>query len=289
MAEMTKEKLQQENKQLKKELQAAKNTALATMAINANMGKVINAIEKCYTATDVEKIAELLFNYTNSEKLKCIAVIDTNDDSLYFSYNQAVVTDNEKKLLIKAKDKSRFVDFKDITIINYPQISLLVKNMPVNDQEKYGQIKDMIPLLLGSLNEKIQSLNTATEIYIQSETLTRAFNVIEESLDRIGHSLSDNARGTTLVLSAMLQDLSFTLPSLALEEDQEEFILNKIEHAVYSASDLANASEHITNDFDIILTKLHEFIVEQEALLNSLEPKVAIEVESEVTTGIELF
>ena len=64
-------------------------------------------------------------------------------------------------------------------------------------------------------------------------------------------------------------------------------ILNKIEFAVNAASDLANASDHISADFNLILNKLHEFIVEQEALLNSLEPKG--KAEEELENDIELF
>lgn len=262
-----------ENQQLKAELQAANDTASVVMALNTSLGKVVNLIGKSYSAPDVENITELLFDYASSEELKCIVAVETNEGTMYFSNLQSTVSDKEKELIQKANHSNGFVDFNDISIIAYPYLSVLFKNMPIDNKNKYAPIKKLVPLLLGSFNEKIASLNTANELYLQSETITRAFNSIEESLDRSGGALSDNARGTTLVLSTMLQDLSLTLPGLGLEEDQEEFILNKIECAVNAASELANASEHIATDFNVILNKLHEFIVKQESLLNSLEPK----------------
>jgi len=269
------EQLTLENEQLKAELQTVTNTANDAVALKASMEVVVNIIERSFFAHDAENITKLLFDYTNREGLHCIVSVQTNEGEIYFSSSHLDVSEKEKGFIHKAKNAGKLVELKDIIIVNFPNISVLLNNMPVSEVEKYERIKQLIPMLLSAFNEKISALNTTNEIYLQSEKLVQAFNSIEGSLDRNGSALSDNAKGTTLVLSAMLQDLSMTLPSLALEDDQEEFILNKIENAVNAASELASASEHISNDFEDILKKLHEVVVEQESLLNSLEPKTA--------------
>ena len=56
--------------------------------------------------------------------------------------------DLEAHLLDELKDVGRYYDFGKRSVMNYENVSLLVKNMPIEDERRYGAIKDNIFSLL---------------------------------------------------------------------------------------------------------------------------------------------
>lgn len=67
---------------------------------------------------------------------------------------QSAVCPLEQELLEQHRYAQRFVDVGASTIINYPKVSLLIKNMPVDDSAKFGRYKDLFPHILEITNEK---------------------------------------------------------------------------------------------------------------------------------------
>ena len=67
----------------------------------------------------------------------------------------------ERELLEKHRDANRFVDFGHRTIINYPKVSMLIKNMPLDDAQLYGRYKDLFPHILEVTNAKVQNMEVS--------------------------------------------------------------------------------------------------------------------------------
>jgi len=59
-----------------------------------------------------------------------------------------------------AEPKAQSVDdFGCRTQINYPNLFVLIKNMPLDDMNRYGRVKDLLPAILGVANTKDSLLN----------------------------------------------------------------------------------------------------------------------------------
>ncbi len=68
------------------------------------------------------------------------------------------VPPSENQLVSMLHNEKRFYDFGCRTQINYPNLSVLIKNMPIDDMERYGRIKDILPAMIGTVNNRIISL-----------------------------------------------------------------------------------------------------------------------------------
>ena len=114
----------------------------------------------------------------------------------------------EAELITKIRNKDRFFDFGCRTQINYPNISLLIKNMPLEDPERYGRIKDLFPFILAAYDAKIKNLNIEHVIKEQSFVLNQSFLQIRETISNLARSLAENAQSGHMVLSNMLNELT---------------------------------------------------------------------------------
>jgi hypothetical protein len=178
-------------------------------------------------------------------------------------------------LLSKHRNGSRFVDFGHCTIINYPKVSLLIKNMPVDDSAMYGRYKDLLPHILEATNAKIKDMEVSEEALSQVELIGRVFEELSEQLTGIGghHSIKVNELGDLLQQIEALSDKQLTTKQ---------------------AETLAKLHQHfsfVDDELSIIKFKLSDLTEVRHRLIESLNKIAKPWGEDEVAaqTDIELF
>lgn len=279
--------------QLSIDYEFAYKTAMEAMAGSSELGQVMKFVEQSYGTDDCKSLASTLFSTTDALGLNCVLSIEIKGETLFFSSNE-VVRPLEQQLLQAAKNEKRFHDLGVRTVLNYPHASLLIKNMPVDDANRYGRLKDALPVLLGSLDAKVSSLSAEKMIRAQTEELGSAFDVIKYSFMHLNQLMSEKIKSGNKTMSNVLHDLSFKLPGMGLEEDQEEYILEKVETVMDDSTDLLIAEREMTEIFDSIRGNLHHLVEKQNMLLALLisqkrKEETGTTAEAFVDNGVELF
>lgn len=161
-------------------------------------------------------------------------------------------------------------DFGCRTVINFPNVSILIKNMPIEDMERYGRIKDLFPVVPGALYHKILSLNTKHALQDQSSKLTESNEKIETSLLDLSGSLQENQERTTRVMRSMLEEPGMHLSYLGLEEHQEKYLLNRIEKAITDSMQLVNSANTIKSIFSTVANEMHQITEKQNRIISEM-------------------
>ena len=192
--------------QLSIDYEFAHKTAMEAMASSSELGQVMKFVEQSYTVDECQALASTLFTTTDALGLVCVLSLQMNGESYFFSSNE-VVKPLEQQLLQVAKNETRFHDLGVRTVLNYPNASLLIKNMPVDDPNRYGRLKDALPVLLGALDAKMASLSTENIIRAQTEDLGSAFDVIKYSFLHLNELMSEKIKSGNKTMSSVLHDL----------------------------------------------------------------------------------
>ena len=221
-----------EQARLEKKVEEAEKTAYLAMAGSNEIGIAMQLIEQSFIASNIQELADNLLAYAKSKELNCALLIMQNDTPICATTKGAASPLEADLIELLRAEQDRFHDFGCRTQINYPNVSLLINNMPLDDLEEYSRIKDFFTPILAAYDTKIKTLNINIVIREQSITLNESFRAIKETLQSMGESLHENSKSSLNLLSSMLGELNMALPSMGLEADQEEFILSKIEEAV---------------------------------------------------------
>lgn len=284
-----------EQRELKAKIEEAQKTAFIAMTGSSELGHAMQLIEQSYCATDYAMIAEQFFNYARSMDLNCSILINQNGEKRCYS-SKGVASPLETDLMNLLHGQDRFHDFGCRTQINYTNISLLIKNMPLDNMERYGRIKDLFPNILAAYDAKIRALNIEKVINEQNVALNKSFNAIKETISELAGSLRDNAKNSFVVLNEMLKELDLKLPGMGLEEDQEQFIIGKVENAINSINSISDTGDNISASFQMVIEQLQDLVRQQDELLESSsrlhqeQQQAAIsDNQEEVAMDIELF
>jgi DNA-binding response OmpR family regulator len=254
--------------ELQAQYEIAQETAMIAMTGTSELGMAMQFLERTHSLSSSADLAGALFEVTRNLKLSCCLHIDIDDEDLWFADGETI-RPLEKELVEMSDRGQRFVDFGARTIINYQHLSMLVRNMPVDDMQRYGRTKDLLPLLLSSVDTRLGNLHAEQAMIRQSHELLDAFGRIRSSFYHFARGLIDNQQQSDRLLRDMLQELNQDFLRLGLEEDQEAYVLDRIDSAIEDAIEKIDASEALRNTLLVLLPGLKSIYQQQQEMVDT--------------------
>ncbi|AMK77441.1 MULTISPECIES: response regulator [Methylomonas] len=282
----------QRRQELSLQVEEARKTAFIAISSSSDLGQAINFIEKTHVLSDFDQLAKAFFAVTRSMDLKCTMMIKSRESNLFYSSSHNSVSPMESELIAALAAEKRFFDFDCRTQINYPNISLLIKNMPLGDMERYGRIKDFFPAMLSTADIKIEQIQSQLAVAQQMNETRDAFAVVAGLLETIKSGLESNQKQSIRIMRNMLMELDKNLPRMALDEDQEQYILDRVDRAIEDAHQAISANEKINESFQAVLENLQDLLFKQQQLQALLLTPVVDEAQNDddgYQMDIELF
>ncbi|TVU70860.1 response regulator [Pseudoalteromonas distincta] len=166
---------------LKLDIAKANKTAEIAMTESGDMGRIMRYVGQSYHANNFQSLSEHFFAFFAPLNLDVVVVFWYQGTGVFFS-QQSGVCPLEQELLEQHRQAQRFVDIGSSTIINYPKVSLLIKNMPVDNDALYGRYKDLFPHILEVTNEKVVTMERSESSYEQAAQISTALQDIVKQL-----------------------------------------------------------------------------------------------------------
>ncbi len=285
-------KYNSERKELRQQFELANKIVLTALTGSSELAIAMRFLEKSIAYRSINDLAQGLFECTEQFSLECCAMIVVDSQHVWYSSERSAISPLEKDLIEMCDKQARFLDFGNRTIVNYPGISLLVKNMPLDDMELYGRLRDLLPIILSAVNSKITTIRTEESLTLQSENLISSFKMIHNSLYYLGTTIVNNRTQSTAMMKKLVQELNIDFLGMGLEEDQEEFLLTRIDTAIDKAIDEMDAGKEIREALTFVRSNLNNVVDNQKELYQAFKDSLATEVaeqSSDLDDSVELF
>jgi len=238
------ERLQQT--ELNEKLDQSRQVAMQAMSYSGYLGQVLQFIQNTQDTQSLEHLAPQVLECLSSFGLTGVLQLYTAEGTKNFQ----AVSPLEINVIELARHQGRFFDFDHRTIINHKDFSLLIKNMPVEDAERYGMLKD----LLGNFCNAIEARSSYILSHNVSETRAQALNSVNQALREIDSRFKDVQYANIAAIDNLIDDLEEAMLSLGLTEGQEEQIrsiaqlcLNRTSKIFDESMDLKAKFEQITH------------------------------------------
>lgn len=218
------------------------NLAMEAMTSFGELGSVLTFLRSSFRTTTVEGLASLMLRTLDAYNLEVCLQLRTPKNSLNFS-NQGPITPLEEELLSRiAKMNGRIAESGPRFFINYEHASLMVKNMPFDDDAKMGRLRDNIAILLEGADERLAMI--AIDVSI-TDSLTFAKDM-HQSL------VSDHM----MLIEQNLEQFKNALLRMGLEKHQENELLGVIQSGKLEI----NLNFEKMHDLEAQITRVHELI-----------------------------
>ncbi len=252
------------NDQLKRQLQQANEIAFIAMSDTSDLGVNIQFMLDSNQCNNLDELGMRLFQALKSYGLTCSLQMRSRYGVKNMEAN-GMAKDMESVLLTECRDKGRYVDFGRRSIMNYGMVSLLVKNMPVDDEKKYGAIKDNVFSLLQGCDARIQALDNLKSLALESALVKRLAGQLRGLMATVDDSYQNVMRDIADVVETMAERVEGSLQFLGMSEQQEHTMQSIMEEGVRRTTDVFSAGMRVDEGLRGFLQRLDQVFADGHA------------------------
>jgi len=245
----------EERKKAKQKAAGAFEAAMTAITSAGELGVILHFLKKSFSCDEAESLAGEIITACTDYGLNVIVRLKTSDLPV-FSGTDGDGTELEKSLFDHVADDLHIYSFNNRCIFNFGDVALLVKNMPTENDEKCGRIRDNCALLCEASNASLKGILSTQKIVFQQEKLRKMMKYSSGILEIIDRKSIDQRDGSINIMSKLVDEVESSFMNLGLTDNQErEFLsmVSKAETSLLSLLELGNVVE------GHVLKLMHEF------------------------------
>lgn len=235
--------------QIATRLELANQAARSAMVDNSDLGANLQFLLSVHECDNLDQLGQQFFKIIERYGLKCSLqmrsiVGDKNMEA------HGMAKDLEAQLLTQMAESGRYIDFGKRTICNYDKVSLLIKNMPVGEPDKYGSIKDNTFCLVQGLNARIHALEDQYRIQQERDALTRLSSDVHNVMHTLKDAYQEVMRSIVSQVETASNLVQDRIPALMLAEADEDFLEDTLNDCVRETNRIFNNALIIDEAFE---------------------------------------
>lgn len=219
-----------------------------TMTVAAEYGEILQFFRRCLQTESAGQLAQSVFDLMNALGLRATLQLRDGDQQETFSTSGKPASPIELNLFESLTDAGRLFHFGSRTLCNGHQVSLLIKNMPLEDATRCGRYRDVLAHAIEACEDRWAQV-------LRQDRIARALDSIRQVTDAIHVSLTaPDARAVNTLdrLSHIINELQSAFHFLELTEDQERFFHDLIDSATQDLSALLNIVAQIVPQLAVV-------------------------------------
>lgn len=247
-----------DGKAAKDDASNAMQVAMEAMTVSSELGQIVQFVKDISAAITPMAVGDAITSIAREFGLSVSLRIKT-DVPMYVG---CLPDSIEAKLLERFADHSdRIFSLGIRTIIRSDHAEMLIKDMPMDDENRYGRLKDHIAVLMDIANGQLKTLEAQSIAANQRTTFLKEIIVIaEEQLDLTSKRIAAHDLKTQNIMQEMLTDLEAMLFGLGLEDDQERRLMQLADQTSTRLQDTKSTTKELSSDLGLILDSLYELL-----------------------------
>lgn len=240
---------QHQRQALAAEKQQAFQTAMTALTNAGELGIVLEFMRALNATEDLDALGALVVQCVG--RFGCSSVFQIRDGNELRHYSSSGdVSGLERELLTQLKDGGRIVERGQRSIFNFRNLSLLVKNMP-DDDDLRGRYRDHVPTLLEGTVPKLEAL-------LARERNKILIGVCQDALQRFEIANQNHQDSCRRILDKVVSDLQESFLTMGLDDEQETRLLGLVEAGLDEMMDQQDVGASMEHDLKSILDAVNK-------------------------------
>ncbi len=155
----------------------------------------------------------------------------------------------EESVIEKSRSMDRIFSFSNRLIINYNTVSLLVTNMPLENSDLCGRIRDHAAMIAEAAELAVDNINLRTEAILRSNELRQLAIASRKAVEDLRKDYRELQVATRLELNSMANIIEDMYTRLSLSDSQELTISNTLRTSTERVLALFDRSSDLDRNF----------------------------------------
>ncbi len=229
---------------------AAMEAAMTAMIAGGEQGVLLDFQRRIFMVDTIEGLARQVVASCERYDLN-VSVQFRCPDRLVHASHLGPVAPLEQEFLTRVQTAGRLREKGDYFIANFGDITMLVKNMPIEDADKRGRLRDHLAIIMEGAEIRMNGI--LVEHGVRDIVELSKQDAVE--IEKMQHEFKGRV---TQILDDLLVDLESSFMSYGLTEEQEDILMEAVQKALKSTMDNFEITYLIDQKLKHLVTKLEE-------------------------------
>lgn len=248
-----------EQVQLKEMANYASNTAMTAMTSMSEMGALIESLNKFNTSINEGALAQSVLSGLSLYGLNGVVQLRTPEKILALSVH-GEASPLELSVLGHMMEMDRIVHFKSRMSIHYPHVAILINNMPVEDEDRCGRLRDHLAMLVEGAEMKVNGIIAENESRRRGQAIERMIGRVTGTLNEIDSIQRRNRMEVRLAFAALTDKLNAAMLRVGLTIEQEDFFSATVSNGIEEIINVQSTEAELQNKLTAIIREMKEIL-----------------------------
>lgn len=237
----------------------AQRTAMSAMVSMGELGVVLQFLSKSFACATAEELARAVLDSMRQYDLQAAVQVRIGDEALSLSENGRDLP-LEVSVLNHVRLADRIFQFKSRCVFNYDHVTLMVNNMPVEDGDRCGRIRDNGALLAEGAAARLRAIEIEQLAWRRRSGIEAALPRVQATLDAVQANYRRNCFELTQTMVDFEESLMKSFISLGLTEQQEALLTCMAGEFMQRMVGTQDESLGIVGELEALAGGLHELL-----------------------------
>ncbi len=230
----------QERQQLAEQASSAFATAMTAMSSASEIGLVMDFMRRSYACERYEQVCDIAIEACTALGINACILVRAAVGTV--SRNRTGASSPmEASVLTTLSSCGRIVTLGSRVAINYPHVTLMVTDMPIDSPNRAGSLRDDLAWLAEAADSMVAALDNQFEVQHQKEQLAALVERTRAALFDIERRHQQQKASTIEVMQRMADDIGTSFYGLGLSEQQEVAVAATLQQTIQQVYRLFNA------------------------------------------------
>ncbi|MDO8931706.1 MAG: response regulator [Rhodocyclaceae bacterium] len=244
-----------ERLRLKDSADYAGRTAMTAMTSMGELGALLQALKKFNACTDFTALADAVVEGISFYDLHGVAQVRYPDGAVTRASHGAA-TPLEASVISRMAEMDRIVQFRTRLSITYEHLSILITDMPVEDADRCGRLRDHLAMLAESAEMRVQTIALGNESTRRGKAIAYAISEISQSLQDIDQSQRQSHVATGIAASAMTNRMEHAYVNARLGEQEEILLSRTVQEGIESILNAQSVSIDLQDRLTAVIQEM---------------------------------
>ncbi len=235
---------------------AASGAAMTAMTTAGEIGQVLHFFRESFGTASFVELADKLIEVVDFYGVSSIVEIKTSYEIVQRTFRGNMFSVAEQRVMDRLRGVKNIHSFGARTAFNYHSVSLIAMNMPSDDPDKAGRLRDHIAMLVEGANSRAEMIILEQKAEGQREMVNDAVNIATVSLANIEEQQKENQAELTEIMNGLVAEVSRSFLTMGMTEEQEEDVMELINVAEIKTGELFEKNEGLGKDLKAVTLML---------------------------------
>lgn len=248
-----------EKTQLKEMASYASQTAMTAMSSMSEVGALLQALQSFNNCQTYVAVVETALNGLASYGLEGAIQVRTPEGALTRT-SRGEASPLEASVISHMAGMERILQYRNRLSITYDHVSMLVSNMPTEDPDRCGRLRDHLAVLVESAEVRAASLISDTRTRQRGELIAASVKRITQTLAEIDQEQRQSRAATGLAIQDLTAKMERAYVQLSLTEKQEEYLAGIASEGVAKVLDSQLAETSQQDKMTAVIRELQKML-----------------------------